>query len=148
MALLEKIDQDVKQAMIAKDSARLEALRFLKSAIKYAAIEKTGAAFTDADVQQVIQKQIKQRKESIAQFSSNGRPDLAAKESSEVLILEAYLPAQVSDDELRTILLEQIKACGATQKKDFGKVMKQSVDILSGRADNKRISELLGKLLP
>lgn len=148
MTIQEKIDQDVKQAMLAKDQAKLDVLRFLKSAVKYAAIEKPGSALSDADVLQVIQKQVKQRRESIQQFSQGGRADLAAKEEKEIVILEGYLPKQMSDAELQAFVQAQIKEAGASSKKDFGRVMKACTEKLAGRADNKRISEALGKLLP
>ena len=148
MSIQQQIDQDVKQAMIAKDQTKLDALRMLKSAVKYAAIEKPGVAQTDADVMQVVQKQIKQRRESIEQFKQGGRQDLASKEEKELGFLEAYLPKQIPEEELRAFIEAQVKEAGATSKKDFGKTMKLCTEKLAGRADNKRISEILGKLLP
>jgi uncharacterized protein YqeY len=147
MTFLEKIDQDLKQAMLAKDRQRLDVLRFLKSAIEYAAIEKPRAALSDADVMQVIQKQIKQRRESIEQFKQGGRAELAAKEATELALLETYLPKQMSDSELSSLIQALVKETGASGKKDFGRVMKACTEKLAGRADNKRISEILGKLL-
>jgi len=94
MSLQEKIDQDLKQAMISRDETRLSTLRFLKSALKYSAIEKKTDSLSDADIQQLIQKQIKQRKESIDQFMKGNRKDLADKEVREAEILESYLPKQ------------------------------------------------------
>jgi uncharacterized protein len=147
MGLQQKIDQDLKQAMIAKDQARLDAIRMLKSAIKYVAIEKPGAELTDADVMQVIQKQIKQRRESVDQFSKNGRADMAAKEEKEALLYESYLPKQISDAELDAAVQAVVKEIGASTKKDFGRAMKAVTDKLAGGADNKRISTALGKVL-
>jgi uncharacterized protein len=147
MTLTEKIDQDMKQAMISKDAPRLDTLRFLKSALKYAAIEKKGGALTDADVQQVIQKQIKQRRESIEQFSKGGRQDLADAETAGVRVLEGYLPKQVGDEELARIVADEAKAQGASSKKDFGRMMKHLTEKLQGAADSRRISEALGKIL-
>ena len=147
MNIQEKIDQDIKQSMIAKDADRLGTLRMLKSAVKYVALEKAGGVLVDADVLQVIQKQIKQRKESIQQFVQGGRTDLASKEEKEVLVLEAYLPKQISDAELQTALQSVLKEIGATTKKDFGRAMKACTEKLAGGADNKRISEALGKVL-
>jgi uncharacterized protein YqeY len=146
MALLEKIDRDLKSAMLSKDEARLSTLRFLKSAVQYAAIEKSGA-LADAEVLQVIQKQIKQRRESIAQFTTGGRKEMAAKEENEARILEAYLPKQLSGEELRRVVEQEVKAQGATSKKDFGRLMKHLTEKLAGAADNKSLSEALGKLL-
>ena len=146
MSILEKIDQDTKKAMIARDQVRLDTLRFLKSALKYVAIDKTGA-LTDADVMQVIQKQIKQRKESIQQFANAGRAELAAKEEKEVAVIESYLPSQLSDADLLKLVEQEIRVLGASTKKDFGRMMKVCTEKLAGQADNKRISEILGKIL-
>lgn len=146
MSILEKIDQDTKKAMIARDQVRLDTLRFLKSALKYVAIDKTGA-LTDADVIQVIQKQIKQRKESIQQFVTAGRAELAAKEEQEVAVIESYLPSQLSDADLLKIVEREIQTSGASTKKDFGRMMKACTEKLAGQADNKRISEVLNKIL-
>ncbi len=146
MSIIEKIDQDTKKAMIARDQVRLDTLRFLKSALKYVAIDKTGS-LTDADVMQVIQKQIKQRKESIQQFVNAGRAELAAKEEKEVAVIESYLPSQLSDAELLKLVDHEVKASGASTKKDFGRMMKVCTEKLAGQADNKRISEVLNKIL-
>ena len=146
MALLEKIDQDMKQAMLAKDADTLSVLRFLKSAVKYAAIEKN-SPLTDPEILQVIQKQIKQRRESIQQFSENGRKDMAAKEEKELSILEHYLPKQLSDAELQKVVEREAAALGASTKKDFGRLMKHLSDQLAGSVDNKRLSAELGKIL-
>ena len=147
MLLLEKIDQDIKQAMISRDQVRLDALRFLKSAIKYAAIEKPGTPLTDADVIQVVQKQIKQRRESIQQFIQAERRDLAAKEEKELSVLEGFLPKQMSDADLRVFIEALVRESNASGKKDFGRVMKLCTEKLAGAADNKRVSEMLGKML-
>ncbi len=147
MNLQEKIDQDIKQSMIAKNADRLGTLRMLKSAIKYLAIEKPGGALLDADVLQIVQKQVKQRRESIQQFTQGGRADLAAKEEKEILVLESYLPKQISDSELHAALGAVLKEIGASTKKDFGRAMKACTEKLAGGADNKRISEILGKIL-
>ena len=147
MPLYEKIDQDLKAAMMAKDSARLSTLRFLKSALKYATIEKKKDALNDAEVQQIIQKQIKQRKESIDQFLKAHRHDLADKESQEAKLLESYLPQQLSDEELLKIIAAEIKTQGAASKKDFGRMMKHLTEKLQGQAEGKRLSDVLNKIL-
>ncbi|MBI3252214.1 MAG: GatB/YqeY domain-containing protein [Candidatus Omnitrophica bacterium] len=147
MSLQQKIDADLKAAMIAKDAARLSTLRFLKSALKYAAIEKKADTLADADVQPIIQKQIKQRRESIDQFEKGGRRDLADKEKAELVILEGYLPKQLSDAELAAFVAAEAKAAGALSKKDFGRVMKLVGEKLKGQADSRRVSEALGKIL-
>ena len=147
MSMQQQIDQDLKQAMMSRDEAKVSTLRFLKSALKYSAIEKKSEALGDADIQQIIQKQIKQRRESIDQFSKAGRKDLADKEIREAQILESYLPKQLSDNELDELIRREIAAAGATSKKDFGRMMKLLSEKLSGRADGKRVSEALGKIL-
>ncbi len=147
MNLEARLDQNIKQAMIAKDQSRLDVLRFLKSAVKYAKLDKSGSVFTDADILQVVQKQIKQRRESIQQFEGGNRQDLADKEKKELSVLEEYMPEQLSDDDLRAVLEAVVRESQATSKKDFGRVMRLSAEKLAGSADNKRISEFLGKLL-
>ena len=147
MTLVEKIDQDLKTAMSAKDADRLSVIRFLKSAFKYAAIEKKIPALSDADAQAVIQKQIKQRRESIDQFQKGGRMDLADKEIKEAKILEAYLPKQMGDAELEVLVKATATQEGATTKKDFGRMMKLISEKLKGQADSKRVSEVLGRIL-
>ena len=147
MSLQEKIDQELKQAMISKDVTRVSTLRFLKSAIKYSAIEQKTGNLSDAQIQQVIQKQIKQRKESIDQFSKADRKDLAQKEVNEAVILESFLPKQVPDAELEALVREAVHEAQANSKKDFGRMMKLLNEKLAGRADSKRVSEFLGKIL-
>lgn len=141
-----QLDQDIKKAMISKDQIRLDVLRFLKSAVKYAMIEKKDA-WSDADTRSVIQKQIKQRRESIDQFSKAGRVDLAQPEEVAVKILEAYLPQQIGDEELASIVRAEAIAAAATTKKDFGRMMKILTEKLEGRSEARRISEALGKVL-
>ena len=147
MSMQQQLDLDLKQAMISHDEAKVSTLRFLKSALKYSAIEKKVDSLGDADIQQIIQKQIKQRKESIDQFAKAGRHDLADKETQEARILEGYLPKQLSDSELDAFIRRETAAAGAVSKKDFGRMMKILSEKLSGRADAKRVSEFLGKIL-
>src|SRR6267143_2321313 len=110
MTLQEHIDSDLKAAMRAKDAVRLGVLRMLKSALKYSAIEKAGAEsqLDDAEAAQVIRKQVKQRQDSIESFEKGGRPELAAKEKDELVILSAYLPQGLDADELTKIVQETI----------------------------------------
>lgn len=147
MGMMQTIEQDLKKAMIAKDEARLSTVRFLKSALKYAAIEKKVEFLNDADVIQIIQKQIKQRRESIDQFEKGGRAELAAREKQEVTVLESYLPKQLGDAELSEAVQAAIQQTGASSKKDFGRVMKILTEKLAGQAEAKRISDCLGKML-
>lgn len=147
MSLSQQIEQDMKSAMIAKDADKLSVLRFLRSAVKYAAIEKKAESLGDPEILQVIQKQIKQHRESLDQFSKAGRTDLADKESKELKILESYLPAQMPDAELDAFVKSEASAAGATSKKDFGRMMKLLNEKLKGRADASRLSQALGKIL-
>ncbi len=147
MSLQQKIDQDIKQGMISKDETKVSTLRFLKSALKYVAIEKKVEQLSDLEIQQIIQKQIKQRRESIDQFTKAGRQELAGKEEQEVKILESYLPKQLTDAELEAFVTSRLKEAGATSKKDFGRMMKLVNEKLGGQAEPKRVSEILGKVL-
>ena len=126
MTLAQRIDSDLKDAMRARDSARLGVLRMLKSALKYAAIEKSGAEgeLDDAEATQVIRKQVKQRQDSIESFEKGGRAELAEKEKSELAILNSYLPAAMSADEIARLVKETIAEVGATSRAQMGAVMK------------------------
>ena len=143
MTLSERIDSDLKDAMRAKDAAKLGVLRMLKSAIKNAAIEKGGASATldDAEASQVIRKQVKQRQDSIESFEKGGRPELAAKEKEELTLLSAYLPQAMSGDELAAAVREAIAEAGATSRAQMGAVMKVLQTKLAGRADGKTLSQ-------
>src|SRR3954467_14644334 len=124
MTLQERIDADLKDAMRAKDAGKLAVLRSLKSALKYAAIEKSDAGLDDVAATQVIRKQVKQRQDSIESFEKGGRPELAAKEKEEIDILNSYLPKGLSAEELATIVRETITEVGASSKAQMGAVMK------------------------
>ena len=143
MTLPERIDSELKDAMRAKDASKLGVLRMLKAAIKNAAIEKGGASamLDDAESTQVIRKQVKQRQDSIESFEKGGRPELAAKEKEELVILNAYLPQQMSADELAQAVKEVIAAVGATSRAEMGAVMKELQTKLAGRADGKSLSQ-------
>lgn len=149
MTLQERIDSDLKDAMRAKDAARLGVLRMLKSALKYSAIEKAGAEaqLDDAEAAQVIRKQVKQRQDSIESFEKGGRPELAAKEKDELAILQAYLPQGLSAEELEKIVRETIGEVGATSKAQMGAVMKALQSKVAGRADGKTLSQEVQKQL-
>jgi len=142
MTLQERIDSDLKDAMRARDAARLGVLRMLKSALKYSAIEKSAdAQLDDAEASQVIRKQVKQRQDSIESFEKGGRPELAAKEKEELLILNAYLPKGLEADELAALVRETISEVGATSKAQMGAVMKALQAKVAGRADGKTLSQ-------
>lgn len=143
MTLQQRIDSDLKDAMRAKEAGRLGVLRMLKSAMKYAAIEKSGAEgeLDDAEAVQVIRKQVKQRQDSIESFEKGGRPELAAKEKEELVILSVYLPQAMSVEELAEAVRGAIAEVGATSRAQMGAVMKVLQGKLAGRADGKTLSQ-------
>src|ERR1700704_5253237 len=148
MTFQERIDSDLKDAMRAKDAARLGVLRMLKSALKYAAIEKSSEDQLDeAAASQVIRKQVKQRQDSIESFEKGGRPELAAKEKEELEILNAYLPKGMNADELTAMVRETIAEVGATSKAQMGAVMKALQTKVAGRADGKALSQEVSRQL-
>ena len=147
MTLQERIDSDLKDAMRAKDAGRLNVLRMLKSALKYAAIEKSDAGLDDAAASQVIRKQVKQRQDSIESFEKGGRPELAAKEKEELEMLNAYLPKGMNTDELTAVVRETIAEVGATSKAQMGAVMKALQTKVAGRADGKALSQEVSRHL-
>jgi uncharacterized protein YqeY len=140
MTLQERIDSDLKDAMRAKEAGKLAVLRMLKSAVKYAAIEKPEGVLDDATATQVIRKQVKQRQDSIESFEKGGRPELAAKEKEEMEILNAYLPKGLSGEELSTLVRDAIAEVGATSKAQMGAVMKALQAKVAGRADGRALS--------
>ena len=134
MSLKERINEDMKNAMRARDAARLSALRLLLAAIKQREVDER-IQLSDADVVAVIDKMLKQRRESIAQFKAGGRADLVAKEEAELAQLGAYMPAQLGEAELDAMIAEAISATGAASIKDMGKVMAAIKAKAAGRAD-------------
>ena len=148
MILQERVDSDLKEAMRARDTTKLGVLRMLKSALKYAAIAKSGveAELSDAEAAQVIRKQVKQRQDSIESFEKGGRAELANKEKEELSILNAYLPQAMSGDELTKVVRETIAEVGAT-KAQMGVVMKALQAKVAGRADGKTLSAEVQKQL-
>jgi uncharacterized protein YqeY len=149
MTVIERVDSDLKEAMRAKDTTRLGVLRMLKSALKYAAIAKSGAEaeLNDAEAAQVIRKQAKQRQDSIESFEKGGRAELAEKEREELSILNAYLPQQMNADDLARVVRETIAEAGATSKAQMGAVMKALQAKVAGRVDGKTLSTEVQKQL-
>jgi len=142
-----KIDSDLKDAMRARDELRLSTLRLLKSAITYAAIAKNTEKLEDAEVLKVIQREVKKREEAIENYVKGQRPELAEKEKKELVILQGYLPARMSDEELAEIVNRAILKTGAHSKSQMGLVMKEVLAEAQGRADGKKISLLVGQKL-
>lgn len=148
MSLEEKINNDIKAAMMAKDKIRLEALRAVKSAILIAKTEKGHTETLSTDVEmKMLQKQVKQRKESAEIFTQQNRPELAEKELAEAAVIEEYLPKMLSDAELTVEVKKIIEQVGAKAPSDMGKVMGVASKALAGKADGKAISEKVKALL-
>ncbi len=148
MSLEEKINNDIKAAMMAKDKLRLEALRAVKSVILLAKTEKghTDTLTVDAEMK-ILQKQVKQRKESAEIYQQQNRPELAEKEIAEAKVIEEYLPKMLSDAELTVEVKKIIEQVGAKAPSDMGKVMGVASRALAGKADGKAISEKVKALL-
>ncbi|MBK8202083.1 MAG: GatB/YqeY domain-containing protein [Bdellovibrionales bacterium] len=143
MNLKEKILADMKEAMKAKDSHRLEVLRFLQSAVRYKEIELRPGLINEAEIIGVVTKQVKQRKESIDQFDKAGRKDLVDKEKYELSVLEGYLPHQMNRAEVEEVVETVIKTLNATSMKQMGAVIKEVLAKTAGSADGKLVSEIV-----
>jgi len=147
MSLIVKIDQDIKTAMLAREKEKLEAIRAVKGALLLAKTEKADVEIT-ADMElKILQKLVKQRKESAEIFTTQNRNDLAEKELFEASVIEKYLPAQLSDEEITGIITKVIAQVGAKTIADMGKVMGLASKELAGKADNKIVAEKIKKLL-
>lgn len=142
MALLQQIDQDLTGAMKAKDEVKISTLRMLKSAIHNWEIASQKEP-QDADISAVLQKEIKSRKDSIEMYQKGGREELAQKEQAEIAILKKYLPAQMSEEEIRTKVKEIIVKVGATGVQDMGQVMGPLMGELKGQADGATVSKIV-----
>lgn len=148
MSLKETIEGEIKQAMLKKDKERLTPLRAIKSLILLAETEKGGhQALTEEIELKLLTKAAKQRKDSLAIYEEQGRPDLAEKESSELKVIEEFLPKQMTEEELEVALKELIAQVGASGPQDMGKVMGAATKKFAGKADGKAISILTKKLL-
>jgi len=145
--LQDQISQEYVVAMKARDTVKSSTLSFLRAQIKNVLIEKRVDHLDDVEVLGVIKKQIKQRQESITQYTQGGRQDLADKEAVELKILEAYVPQQMSAEQVQALVILAIAEVGARAPKDMGMVMKAMAVKVAGRADNKLVSELVKKSL-
>jgi uncharacterized protein YqeY len=148
MTLQERIQQELKSAMLAKDAERLGTLRLLKSALGYLQIEKKVDQLPDPEVIVVIQKEIKKRRDSIEQYTAGSRPELAEKEGRELAVLETFLPQPLTPAELEQLVRATIQELAASSKKDMGPVIKGVQAKAAGRADGKAISSVVAKFLP
>jgi uncharacterized protein YqeY len=148
MTLRERLDADMKAAMKAKDELRLNVVRGVKSAVKYREVEGEKAVVLDeAGILQVIGSEIKKRRDSVEQYRAGHREDLAKKEEAEIAVLQGYLPAQLSAEELARKVDEAVARVGAKGPKDMGAVMKALLPEVQGRADGKAVSELVKQKL-
>lgn len=150
MTFQARIDQDIKAAMMARETAKLGVLRMLKTSLMNAAIEKGGAGSTldDAEALAIVRKEVKKRQDSVEAFEKGGRPEMAASEKAEIEILNAYLPQQLSAAELEALVKAAIAEAGATSKKDMGAIMKLVNAKANGRADGRTLSAEVQKQLP
>jgi len=148
MALFETISSDIQAAMLAKDKIRMEALRGAKKEFLEAKTAKgSDGELSDETAVKILQKMVKQRKDSAAIYQEQNRPELAERELAEIAVLETYLPKSLSPEELETALKEIIAQVGATSAKDMGKVMGAATKALAGKAEGRLISEKVKQLL-
>lgn len=145
--LTEQVRADMTESMKARTADRTSTLRMLQSALKNQQIE-AGHELSDEEAMSVIRKAVKQRLDSIDQYTRANRADLAAREQAEIEILKVYLPPELSDAELESGLRDIITSTGAQSKKDLGKVMKEATAKFKGRAEGKKIQEIVSRLLP
>lgn len=147
MTLKDKILNDIKSAMKAKDSKKLSVLRFVNAQIKNKEIEVRPNTITDEDITQVLKKYLKQRNEAVEQYAKAGRQDLVDQEKYEASVAEGYLPKMLSEDELQPIVAKVVQDIGASSMKDMGNVMKEVLAQTGGRADGKMVSTMVKNAL-
>lgn len=147
MSLEQKIMAALKTAMLNKDEAALRSLRAIKSAILLAKTDGSNKEITEADEVKILQKMVKQRKDSLSIYQQQNRADLAKKEEEEIAVIETFLPAQLSEEELTNVVKEIITQVGASSPADMGKVMGAATKALAGKADGGAISAVVKKLL-
>ncbi len=150
MSFQARIDQDLKDAMKARAAEKLGVIRMLKTALKNTAIEKGGVDFVldDPTCIAVVRKELKKRQDSVESFEKGGRPELAAKERAEAVILSAYLPQSLTAEEIQALVTAAIADAGATSKRDMGAVMKLANERAAGRADGRALSSAVSAALP
>ncbi|MGM0165829.1 glutamyl-tRNA(Gln) amidotransferase subunit E [Enterococcus sp. AZ135] len=146
MSLLTTLNEDMKQAMRAKDKETLQVIRMLKASIQNEQIKK-GQDLNDEEELTVLSREMKQRRDSLTEFEKADRTDLADKVKKEIVIVEKYLPAQLSEDEIRVIVKEAVTATGATSPKEFGKVMGAVMPKVKGKADGNQVNAIVKELL-
>lgn len=147
MSLIEKINADIKTAMLDKDKRKLEALRAVKAAMLLVVTSKAGSDVSEDVEIQTLQKLVKQRNEAADVYAANGRPELAEEERYQASVIQTYLPQQMSEEEIRQKVSEIIEKAGASGMKDMGKVMGAASKEMAGKADNKIVSTIVKQLL-
>ena len=148
MSLQQRVNDELKSSMLARQAVRTGTLRMLKAALGYAQIEKKTETLPDADVMAVIQREAKKRRDAMDEFEKGGRAEMAANEKAELEVLSEFLPKALSAEELESLVRGVITEIGATSKKDMGAVMKAAQAKIDGRADGKSVSALVSRLLP
>jgi len=145
----QQLKDELKQSMLARDTEKTSTLRMAISALSYYEIEKGGAGYeaTEEDVEAVLQRQAKQRRDSIEQFKAGGRDELAAKEAKELELLESYLPKQMAEEEVKKLVDEAVTQTGAASATDMGKVMGALMPKVKGKADGTLVSKLVRERL-
>ncbi len=146
MSLKERIKEDMKAAMRAKETDKRDTLRNIQAAIKQIEVDER-KELSDSDIEKILMKYAKQREDGIAQFKEAGRDDLVAKEAAELALVKSYLPEQLSDDELEAIIKDIISEVKAVGMQDMGKIMSSAKDKVGSRADGSRINNVAKKLL-
>ncbi|MGF9909937.1 GatB/YqeY domain-containing protein [Brevibacillus fortis] len=147
MSVMERLDQDMKQAMKDRAALKLSVIRMVKAALKNEEINK-GRLLSEDEVLTILTRELKQRRESLHEFEKAGRVELASKTREEIDVLSAYLPAQLSEDEIRDIVREGIAATNASSKKEMGKVMGAIMPKVKGRADGTLVQKIVSEELP
>lgn len=142
MTLLERLNQDMKQALKNKEKDRLTVIRMVKSSLQNEAIKK-GEELSEDDEMQVLTREVKQRKDSLQEFKNANRDDLAEKTEQELEIIQGYLPEQLSDEELEQIVINTIIEVGASSKSDMGKVMSAVMPKVKGQADGSKVNKMV-----
>lgn len=146
MSLLDRLNQDMKQAMKNKDKEKLSVIRMVKSSLQNEAI-KLGNVLSEDEELQVLTREMKQRKDSLQEFEKAGRDDLVKNLEHEIVVLNDYMPAQMSEDELKSVIQETIEQTGANSKADMGKVMGAIMPKVRGKADGTMVNRLVQQLL-
>lgn len=143
MAIIDRIEEDFRQALKKRDEITVSTLRMLKSAVHNKEIEKKGEKLKDAEVVRIVARQLEQRRDSIEQFKKGNRPELAEKEAREMEVLKKYMPQQLSEDEIVNIVKRIIAETKAKDRSDLGKVMKLAMAELQGRAEGKLVNQIV-----